>query len=207
MNKLQIIRRAAWALLAVVTVVAIVWLAQHPKSNTNQVGKEQALDIGGAFTLTNTKGEVVTQKTFLGKPTLMFFGFTHCPEICPTTLADMTLWLEELGADADKINAVFVTVDPERDTPKRMADYLMAFDKRIVGLTGTAEQTDAMRKAFQIYAKRISGDGENYNVDHTATVYLLNDIGQLTSTIDHHGGMAFAIPKIKKLIDAMPLKP
>ena len=114
-----------------------------------------ALAIGGPFTLVDTHGAVVTQRDFLGKPSAIFFGYTHCPDVCPTTLLDLTELMKAMGADADKLNVAFVTVDPDRDTPAQLADYLSSFDPRIRGLTGTEAQIAAAAKAYHVYYARV----------------------------------------------------
>ena len=129
--------------------------------------------IGGTFQLTDKNGKTVTQDDFLGQPTLVFFGFTHCPEICPTTLLELSDIMKKLGPDA-KVRGAFVTVDPERDTPELMQSYLASFDKRITGLTGERPAVEAMLRAWRVFWKRIPLDGGNYTMDHTAIVYLMD---------------------------------
>ena len=113
----------------------------------------------------------------------MFFGFTHCPDVCPTTLYEGTQWLTELGADGDKIDIYFVTVDPERDTVEVMSDYLSAFDGRIKGITGTPEQIAQMIKKWRVYAEKVPAD-DDYTMNHTATTFLMNGKGEFVRTID-----------------------
>lgn len=197
---LRIIRYIAWA---VIIALLFIGLRLH-QSQSPELNAQKATDIGGAFALTTTKGETMTEKNFLGKPSILFFGFTSCPDVCPTTLADMTQWLEALGPDADKINAAFITVDPERDTQQKMADYLAAFDKHIIGLTGSREQVDAAIGAFHIFAKRTDTTNGAYTVDHTATVYLFGTDGKLISTIDHQEYKTIAIAKIRKAMEQQP---
>lgn len=170
------------------------------------VVKNQALPpspIGGAFAMTDNTGKPVTEKDFLGKATAYFFGFTHCPEVCPTSLFDMTQRLAALGPEADKLNVVFVTVDPERDTPAVMTEYLKMFDPRIRALTGTQEQTDAMVKAFRVYYKREPKDADgNYNVDHTASIFVMDATGRYVTLIDYHESEPNAVRKLKRAINS-----
>jgi cytochrome oxidase Cu insertion factor (SCO1/SenC/PrrC family) len=135
--------------------------------------------IGGAFTLTNQKGEVVSEKSFQGKFMMVFFGFTHCQDVCPTQLQVMTAALEKLGPLADKVTPVFVSIDPERDTPRVMADYVKAFDARLQGLTGTPEQIAAMAKAYHVFYKKIPNDKKpaEYEMDHTSIIYVMGPDG------------------------------
>ena len=129
--------------------------------------------IGGPFTLAGSSGKTVTQKDFAGEPTLVFFGYTHCPDVCPATLFEMSEALRALGADK-KVAALFVTVDPERDTPEVLKEYLASFDPRIVGLTGSREAIDAVLKEFRVYSRKVPGEGEDYTMDHTALIYLMD---------------------------------
>jgi protein SCO1 len=130
-------------------------------------------DVGGPFSLTSHSNATFTNADMLGKPYLVFFGYTHCPDICHTTLFEMSEVLRALGPGAN-IGALFVTVDPERDTPQTLKDYLSSFDSRIVGLTGAHAALDPMLKEYRIYAKRAPGDNRDYGVDHTSIVYLMD---------------------------------
>ena len=136
--------------------------------------------IGGPFQLTAQNGQTVTDKELLGRPFLVFFGYTHCPDICHTTLFEMSEVLRALGPQA-KIGALFVTVDPERDTPAVLKDYLANFDPRIIGLSGDHAALDPMLNEYRIYAKRAPGEGEDYSVDHTTVVYLMDKNGRFVS--------------------------
>ena len=129
--------------------------------------------IGGPFTLSDQDGKTVTQDAFKGAPTVIFFGFTHCPDVCPTTLFEVTQIFKKLG-DKAKINGLFVSVDPERDTPELLKDYLSNFDPRIRGLTGTKEQLEPMFKAYRVYARKVPGNDGFYSMDHSAIVYLMD---------------------------------
>lgn len=142
-------------------------------------------DIGGSFTLVDTAGRTVTDADLRGKPTVMFFGFTFCPEVCPTTLQDMTADLETLGRAADRLNVVFVTVDPERDTPAQLRQYLSSFDPRIRGLTGTPEQVAAMEREYRISSRRVPLDGGGYTMDHTSYVLLFDERGEFVEPIGY----------------------
>lgn len=133
--------------------------------------------VGGPFALTDQNGQTVTDASLRGQPYLLFFGFTHCPDICPSTLYEVSQMLEALGKDA-KARAVFISVDPERDTQSVMKDYLGSFDPRILGLTGTPEQIAAVAKAFRVYAKKVAQKDGEYTMDHTAMVYLMDSKGR-----------------------------
>ncbi len=142
--------------------------------------------IGGPFTLTDQNGKPFTEKDLAGAPTLMFFGFTHCPDVCPTTLFEVSEVLRAAGDNADKVRVLFVSVDPARDTPAMLKDYLASFDGRIIGLAGTQEQTDAIASAYKVYARKIpTGDApEDYTMDHTAIVYLLDKQGRFVNAFN-----------------------
>jgi protein SCO1/2 len=129
--------------------------------------------IGGPFTLTASNGQTVTQKDFAGEPTLVFFGYTHCPDVCPATLFEMSEVLRALGPDK-KAAALLITVDPERDTSDTLKDYLSSFDPRIVGATGSRAAVDAVLKQFRVYSRKVQGEGDDYTMDHTALVYLMD---------------------------------
>jgi len=137
--------------------------------------------IGGPFQLTDQTGASVTEKSLKGKPTLMFFGFTHCPDVCPTSLFEISEVLRAMGPDAGRVNAYFVSVDPERDTPAVMKDYLQSFDPHLKGLTGSPEAVDHMIKAYRVYAKKVPLKDGDYTMDHTAAVYLLDRDGRFVA--------------------------
>jgi protein SCO1/2 len=139
--------------------------------------------IGGPFQLTSQSGEQVSEKELVGKPHLVFFGYTHCPDVCHTTLFEMSEIMRALGPDA-KIGGLFVTVDPERDTPEILKDYLASFDPRIIGLTGPRPQLEPMLRSYRIYAKRAPGKEEDYAVDHTSAVYLMDKNGRFVASFN-----------------------
>jgi protein SCO1/2 len=137
--------------------------------------------IGGPFRLVDQNGKTVTQDDLKGKPTLLFFGFTHCPDICPTALLDITQVYKALGRDGDRLAAFFVSVDPERDTPEVLKEYLSSFDPRLRGLTGDPASVAAMEKAYRVYSRKVPLEGGGYTMDHTALVYLLDKEGRFVA--------------------------
>jgi protein SCO1 len=143
-----------------------------------------AAGVGGPFHLEDQNGKPVTDQDMKGKPFLVFFGFTHCPDICPTTLFDMSQMLRKLGPDADRTGALFITVDPARDTPAVMKDYLSSFDPHLRGLTGDQASIDAATRAYRVYAKKVPLDGGDYTMDHTAVVYLMDKNGEFVAPFD-----------------------
>jgi protein SCO1 len=140
--------------------------------------------VGGPFHLEDQNGKPVTDQDMKGKPFLVFFGFTHCPDVCPTTLFDMSQVLRKLGPDADRAGALFITVDPERDTPAAMKDYLSNFDPHLRGLTGDRAAIDAALRAYRVYSKKVPLPDGDYTMDHTALVYLMDKNGQFVAPFD-----------------------
>ena len=136
--------------------------------------------IGGPFQMTSHLGTPINEQDLMGKPFLVFFGYTHCPDVCHTTLFEMSEILRALGPNA-KINALFVTVDPERDSAEVLKDYLSNFDSRIIGVTGPRSQLEPMLREYRIYAKRAPGNNIDYAVDHTTVVYLMDKNGHFVS--------------------------
>lgn len=196
-------RRWLWLLAAIAGILvggALVWKGyQRPQPVVASTG---AADIGGPFTLVDQRGQPFTNKTLAGKPALVFFGFTYCPEVCPTTLTRMSGWLKSLGPDADKLNIVFISVDPERDTPSQMARYLTAFDPRIHGLTGTQAEVDQAAAAYRVYHKKVPLAGGGYTMDHSAVIYALDRKGAVSGVLDYDQPDAKALATIKALIAA-----
>ena len=137
--------------------------------------------IGGPFKLIDDNGKPITDQDMKGRPFLVFFGYRHCPDICPTTLFEMSEVMRALGQDADRIGALFITVDPERDTPAMMKDYLSSFDPHLRGLTGDRQAIDAVEKAYRVYTKKVPTDNGDYSMDHTALVYLMDKQGRFVA--------------------------
>ena len=153
--------------IGVALVLAAAWLT------FSGPGAPMPSAIGGPFKLSDQNGQSVSDADLRGEPTLIFFGYTHCPDVCPTTLFEISEIFRKLGPTA-KVHAVFVTVDPERDTPALMKDYLSNFDPRIRGLTGERAVLDPMLKAYRVYSRKVPTSGDEYNMDHSAIVYLMD---------------------------------
>ncbi|MET3337715.1 MULTISPECIES: SCO family protein [Bradyrhizobium] len=141
----------------------------------------QPAAVGGPFQLTDQNGKAVTDKSLKGKPTLIFFGYTHCPDVCPTSLFEISEVLRALGKDADKVNAVFISVDPERDTPATMKEYLSSFDPHLEGLSGDPAETAKVITSYRVYAKKVPTKDGDYTMDHTALIYLMDRDGRFVS--------------------------
>ena len=154
---------------------------------------------GAPFTLVDQNGAEITEAAFQGHPSALFFGFTNCPEICPTTLFELDGWLKELGDQGKDIHAYFISIDPERDTADVMKNYVSNVSQRIVGITGEPDKVGEMAKAFGIYFKKVDLDTGGYTMDHTASVLLLNASGEFAGTIAYGEAKETAIAKLKRL--------
>lgn len=152
--------------------------------------------IGGPFRLVNQDGKTVTDADFRGEPLLVFFGYTHCPDDCPITLAEMTMALKKLGPQA-AIRGAFITVDPERDTPAVMKNYLTSFDPRIAGLTGARPAIDAVLKEYRVFFKKVPGKNGDYTSNHSTVVYLMDKQGRFVNAVDFSRGPAAADKQLK----------
>ncbi len=158
----------------------ILYFAGHPNS---PIGSAMAA-IGGPFHLEDQNGSPVNDQDMKGRPFLVFFGYTHCPDVCPTTLFEISEVMRSLGKDADRAGALFITVDPERDTPAVLKDYLSNFDPHLRGLTGDPAAVEAALKAYRVYAKKVPLKAGDYTMDHTAAVYLMDKDGRFVATFN-----------------------
>jgi protein SCO1/2 len=175
-KRLLLILSAFLAGLVLCFTVVLIVTGRGPESFAST-----SAAIGGPFKLTDQNGKQITDRDLKGRPSLIFFGFTHCPEVCPTALFDISEVLNKLGPDAAKVNAVFITVDPERDTPGVLKDYLSSFNPRLVGIGGDAEALAAVAKAYRVYYKKVPTKDGDYTMDHTAIVYLMDKNGQFVA--------------------------
>jgi protein SCO1/2 len=164
--------------LGAVLFFAVVLLVGSPKSGPVATA---GAGVGGSFQLVDQNGRAVSNQDMKGKPFLVFFGFTHCPDVCPTTLFEVSEILRGLGAEADRAAALFITVDPERDTPDRLKEYLSSFDPHLRGLTGDPAAVATVLKAYRVYAKKVPVEGGDYTMDHTALVYLMDKEGRFVA--------------------------
>lgn len=188
---LKSVRTLLWALVVLVGAGALgaYFLARPAEGG-----------IGGPFALIDNKGNPVTETLLEGQPSVLFFGFTHCPEVCPTTLSEMVGWFDALGEEGKALKAFFVTVDPERDTPEVMDGYVTSMSDRITGLTGTRAEIDRMIANWRIYAKKVPIEGGDYTMDHTASVFLIDSKGRFQGTIAYREDTKTAVEKLKLLI-------
>lgn len=200
MNGLKIVRWITWGLVVALLAVTgfVVWQGSGEDGKA-VVGSGEAA-IGGPFTLVDTNGATVTEKTYAGRPVAIFFGFTHCPDVCPTTLAELTALLQQLGPDAEKLAVLFVTVDPERDTPDSMKSYISSISDRIVGLTGSEAQIADVVEKYKVYRRKVPLDGGDYTMDHTAAVFLMGPDGRFRGTLSFGEAQADSLAKLKRLV-------
>ncbi|MEQ1768793.1 MAG: SCO family protein [Devosia sp.] len=198
-SSLRRIRLILWVAVAVVAVAATALFILRPPADPKAPGISYA---DQAFSLTRADGGTFTNADLKGTPTMMFFGYTSCPDVCPTTMADMLKWRTDTGIGYDKLRTVFVTVDPERDTAQMLKDYIGAFDPGITGLVGDAVQTETIKKIFGVVGDKAEQDATGfYLVNHTASVFLIGADGTFQGTIAYGEDNAAAEAKIKRLVN------
>jgi protein SCO1 len=196
------IRRIYVAAAALVVAALVVMaLGALDQGWLGGVGGPSASAVGGPFSLVDQDGRRVSEKTFLGKPTAIFFGYTNCPDACPTTLMDMTERLKALGADGDKFNVLFVSLDPDRDTTPVLKAYLESFDPRIMAATGTEAEIKDMAAKFRLYYRKV-GEGDGYTFDHSAAVYLMDAEGRFVTLIGYQEAQDAALAKMRQALTA-----
>jgi len=193
-------RLAVSGTLAAVTllVAAIVVYAFAP--GARDFTSVASVKIGGPFTLTTQSAAKLSDTDLKGEPFAVFFGFTHCPEVCPTTLWEMSEALKALGPDADKLKVLFISIDPTRDDPEALALYLQSFDPRIVGLTGSEEEVGTVATSYRAYWRKVPTEDGDYTMDHTASIYLMDAAGEFTGTISYGEQADMRLAKLKKLL-------
>ncbi|MCA1407896.1 SCO family protein [Ensifer sp. IC3342] len=196
---MKTIRIVLWA--AILVMVAILgWLTYDMTQSRQQASSGP---FGVPFTLVAQDGKPITEQAFTGKPTALFFGFTHCPEVCPTTLFELNGWLEKVDPDGTKLQAYFITVDPERDTPEILGQYVSNVTKRVTGISGPPDKVLEMVKGYRVYYKKVPVDEKNpdgdYTMDHTASVFLLDANGHFSGTIAYGENPDTAIQKLENL--------
>jgi len=187
-------RIVLWALVAVAALGATwLFLYRPPQRPVGINGQE--------FALNSSKGGTFTQNDLLGTPTLLFFGYTFCPDVCPTTLAETTAWRAKLGLTPEQLRIVFVTVDPDRDTPEMVKSYVEGFDPSIIGLVGDQAATDQVKAAFGVFSEKAGDvDSEFYLVNHTALTFLIDKEGKFQGTVAYEEAQDTAIAKVERLV-------
>lgn len=191
------VRLILWALVIIVGIAATVFTLYR-----QTLPDSERVRFGGDFEMITTKGESFTQADLKGEPTMMFFGYTFCPDVCPTTLYESNVWRQALDLNNEDIKTIFVTVDPERDTPEQLDAYLSSFGDGIIGLTGTPEQVEKIKANYGVFSERATDEGSSdYLVNHTATLFLLDENGQFAGTIAYGEGKESAVAKLKRLMN------
>ena len=202
MSGVKLFRLVAWVAVAAVGGLFIGLSVSKPwqQQNAAVASSTGIAAIGGPFQLTSHQGGTIDNAALAGKPYLAFFGFTHCPDVCPTTLYELSDLMNELGPVADQFNVLFFTVDPERDSQELLAQYMTAFDDRILALRGNRQETDAVVKAFAADARKVPLEGGEYTMDHTAGVYMMDAESQFVGTLDMHEPREIRLQKLRRLV-------
>jgi protein SCO1/2 len=193
--------RLAAIALAAALVGGLVALAVLQPQVSNVLPSTGKALVGGPFTLVDHTGKTVTEKDFRGRYMLVYFGFTHCPDVCPTGLQVMAAALDKVGAKADQVTPILITVDPERDTPEQLASYVPSFSPRLVGLTGSPEQVAAALKAYRVYAKKVEDpkSAAGFTFDHTSLLYLMDRNGEYIAHFTHATSVDRIAERLAKL--------
>jgi len=194
---LKRIRLLLWLLVALAVVGMAILLFRQPGGFAP---KEEAIAIGGPFTLTDSNGLPFSSVKLAGKPFAIFFGFTHCPDVCPTTLARLARLRSQIGRGDDSFAILFVTVDPRRDGPQEVGRYTALFNTPVIGLTGSPAQIEQVKKQFGVFSQKVEQPGTDYSVDHTATTFLFGPDAKFVATIAPDEGDAAALAKLKRII-------
>lgn len=198
---LKTIRTIAWlAVAALAAAAGYVMLTGNP-SLLRDGNAPLSAAVGGPFTLITHEGKRLSSEELKGKPFAIFFGFTYCPDVCPTSLLDMSNHIKALGPDASRMGYLFVSVDSERDTPDQLKLYLSSFDPALVGLTGTPQEIADITRKYRVLFEKVPTK-EGYTINHTATTYLMDAKGQLAGTLAYQEKEDSALPKLKRLIGA-----
>ncbi len=195
----EVLRTIRYGAFALIALVAFAWVAVGLGLFRSDSEPHFGRAAIASFRLTDQNGATVTEKAVMGRPAVLFFGFTYCPDVCPTTLTSISALLARLGGDGDRLGVFFVTVDPERDTPALLKTYLSSFDPRIRGLTGTADEISAIARPLGVYYAK-SGTGDGYTMDHAASVFLLDANGALSGTIAYGEDQNVAEAKLRALL-------
>ena len=194
------LRLALWGLV-VIALAVLAWFTLIQPRLQAQNAAFGPMDLGhGEYALQTTDGAAFTEDTLKGQPSAVFFGFTHCPDVCPTTLGDILSWQEQLGEGGKDLRVYFVTVDPERDTPEVLGDYV-SWVPGVQGVTGSVEETQKALKAFRIFARKVpSEDGESYSMDHSAMVLLFDAQGNFSGLIGYQEAPEKALATLNRLL-------
>ncbi len=193
------IRIALWVLVGLAAIAGLAIALRGPATDAPIASSGSMADIGGPFLLTGSDGKPFSSERLAGTPYALFFGFTHCPDVCPTTLARLARLRKALAKGDDSFAIVLVSVDPERDTPAEMARYAGLFGTPVVALTGSRPAIEGIKSLFGVMAQKVPQPGGDYTVDHTATVFLVDAAGKFAATISPNEGDEAALAKLKRL--------
>ena len=173
-----------YLLLVAAAIGGVLWYESEKVPGLGRVVSTGQADVGGPFQLTDQHGKPVSDQAFRGRYMLIYFGYSFCPDVCPTTLAVMAQALEKLGGKSSQVVPVFITIDPERDTPKVLDEYMKSFGPTFVGLTGSPDQIKTVEKRYRVYAVKKPLEGGNYGMDHSSVIYLMGPDGKMVSFYD-----------------------
>ncbi|MGF9691686.1 SCO family protein [Rhizobium sp. 0TCS1.26] len=197
---MKTVRTVLWVAVAVMAGV-LGWLTYEMTRSKQDIAEGP---FGVPFRLVAQDGTPISEKAFQAKPTALFFGFTHCPEVCPTTLFELNAWLHKVDPDGTRMNAYFISVDPERDPPDVLGRYVSNVSDRIVGISGAPDKVGEMVKGFRVYARKVPVDEKapngDYTMDHTASVFLLDNGGRFAGTIAYGENEETALKKLENLV-------
>ena len=194
------LRYILWGLVAVAAAALVFLLARPaPKLPAPSVTELPLVSIGGPFALVGAEGQPFASSRLAGKPFAIFFGFTHCPDVCPTTLARLTRLRRQLDRGEEAFQIVFVSVDPERDGPAEVGAYAKAFDTPVIGLTGSAAQIEQVKKRYAVFSAKAPGADGDYSVDHTASVFLMDRAGKFVATLAPEESDTVALAKLRRI--------
>lgn len=194
------VRLVLWVLVGI-AALGVAWLVTRPEPELPAATSSELplASIGGPFTLVGADGRPFSSARLAGKPFAIFFGFTHCPDVCPTTLARLVKLRRQLGQGDDAMQIVFVTVDPERDGPAQVGAYATLFDTPVIGLTGSPAQIEQVKKQYAVFSAKAPQAGGDYSVDHTASVFLMDRTGQFVATLAPEESDTVALAKLNRI--------
>ena len=201
MNRRKTLNYAFAGIAAIALTLVVGWWQVDGPGASEQTELRPVSLSEMEFRLSDHVGDEVGPETLIGRPAMVFFGFTYFPDVCPTTLSDISGWLDDLGEESEGMNVVFITVDPERDTVEAMAEYVGYFHPSIRGWTGPEEEIARAVQGFRARYERVPTDGGDYTMNHTASVFLFDAAGQFTTMIDYHEPREFAVPKIRRALN------
>ncbi len=195
------LRYMLWALIfvlgAILACSTMTWTL-----NNNQTSQRIQAAVGGDFVAQNVNGQAFTHDDMKGRPHVLFFGFTHCPDVCPTAIYEATQWVESMGEDGKKLDVYFATVDPTRDTAEVMKSYLSSFGGVVKGITGSQEQMGVLQRKWRVFAEKVPLEDDDYTMNHTATTFLMKADGSFFGTIAYGENIDTARKKLARLVAA-----